>query len=65
MPHPPTSPPPDEPTCTSTTYESILTTRTPSPLDITDFNQGITIVVCDVEEMNTEVEETADNVSFM
>ena len=65
VPYPPTSPPPDEPTCTSTSYESILTTRTPTPMDITDFNQGVTIVVCDVEGMNTEVDDTADDASFM
>ena len=62
VPHAPTSPPPDEPSCT--TYESILTTPTPTPTDITDFNQLVKVVVCDVEGNNTEVENTADDVSL-
>ena len=61
VPHPPTTPPPDEPT----TYESVLTTPTPTPTKITNFNPGVRIVVWDVEGNNTEVEDTAGDVSFM
>ena len=57
MPRPPNTPPPDEPT----TYESVLTT--PTPTDITDFNEDVTIVVCDVEGNNTVFEDTAGDVS--
>ena len=57
MPRLPNTPPPDEPTA----YESVLTT--PTPIDITDFNEDVTIAVWDVEENNTVLEDAAGEVS--
>ena len=59
FPHPPNAPPPDEPT----TYESVLTT--PTPTDITDFHEDGIMVVHNVGQDDTEFENTTEDVSFM
>ena len=59
LPHlPDTPPPPDE----STTYESVLTTSTPT--DITDFDHDVTIVVRDVRGDDTAVEDNTEDDSL-
>ena len=58
IPRPPRTPPPDEPTI----YESVLTT--PTPPDVTDFNEDVTIFMSDSELYNTVFEDTADSVSL-
>ena len=58
LPRPPDSPPPPD---ESTTYESVLTTSTPT--DITDFNEDVTIV-CDVKGDDTAVEDNTEDDSL-
>ena len=58
-PPPGTPPPPDE----STTYESVLTTSTPT--DITQFNDDVTIDVSNVEGDDTAFKNSAEDYSFM
>ena len=60
VPHPPDTPPPPD---KSTTYESMLPTSTPT--DITEFVQGVTIVVCNVEGDDTAVEDNTEDDSLM
>ena len=62
FPHPPNTPPPTD---EATTYESVLTcTPTPTPMHVTHYNPMVTVVVSDVDGRNTELENTADDVSF-
>ena len=60
VPHSLDTPPPPE---KSTTYESVLTTSTPT--DITDFDQDVTIVVCNVKGDDTAVEDNMEEDSLM
>ena len=62
FPHPPNTPPPTD---EATTYESVLIcTPTPTPMDITNCNPVVTVVVSNVDGKNTELENPADDVSF-
>ena len=58
---PNTPPPTDE----ATTYESVLTcTPTPTPTHVTHYNPMVTVVVSDLDGRNTELENSADDVSI-
>ena len=57
--HPSNTPPfSDE----STTYESVLTTSTPT--DITDLNEDVTIAVCDSEDDDVAMEDNMEDDSL-